>query len=361
MLHYVFHSLSARLSLPGRIPLSGGNMFQAIVIDKDEQGYRTTLSQLQEAQLPPETVLLKVLFSGLNYKDALAIVNRAPIVRQFPMVPGIDFTGEVISSQHPRWQPGDVAILTGWGAGEHHWGGLAEKAAVNGDWLVPLPAPLDPVSAMAIGTAGLTAMLCVMALEKHGITPQQGEVLVTGACGGVGSIAVWLLSRAGYRVIASSGRAEESDYLINTLGAGRIIMRDTLNTQGKPLAKEQWVAAIDTVGSYTLSNVLAATARNGVVAACGMAQGLDLPASVAPFILRGITLTGVDSVMCPLAVRQQAWQRLAAVYDHNSFEKMTRIIPLAAAIGGADDLLYGRVRGRLVVDCRPETRQSGSE
>ncbi len=328
-------------------------MFQAILIEKDEQGYRTTLSQLQESQLPPDTVSLNVLYSSLNYKDALAIVNQGPIVRTFPMIPGIDFVGEVTSSQHAQWQPGDLAILTGWGVGENHWGGLAEKASVNGDWLVPVPAGLPAVSTMAIGTAGLTAMLCLMALEKHGVTPGEGEVLVTGASGGVGSFAVWLLTRAGYRVVASTGRQQDSSYLTGTLGAARIIPRDSLNQPGKPLAKEQWVAAIDTVGSYTLSNVLAATARNGVVAACGMAQGLDLPASVAPFILRGVTLTGVDSVMCPIEQRRAAWQRLAEVYDQTVFEEIARIIPLAAAIGGADDLLNGQVRGRLIVNCQP--------
>ncbi|KGD74906.1 hypothetical protein HA49_06365 [Tatumella morbirosei] len=335
-------------------------MFQAILIEKDEQGYRTTLSQLHESQLPPATVSLNVLYSSLNYKDALAIVNRAPVVRTFPMVPGIDFVGEVTASQHPQWKSGDLAILTGWGVGENHWGGLAEKAAVEGDWLVPVPAALPPVSTMAIGTAGLTAMLCLMALEKQGITPAEGEVLVTGASGGVGSFAVWLLAQAGYQVVASTGRQDDEDYLTGTLGASRTISRDRLNQPGKPLAKEQWAAAIDTVGSHTLSNVLAATVRNGVVAACGMAQGLDLPASVAPFILRGVTLTGVDSVMCPLAQRREAWQRLAEVYDATTFEEIARVIPLAAAIGGADDLLNGQVRGRLIVNCQPSADNASS-
>jgi len=333
-------------------------MFQAIVIENDEQGYRSTLTRLDDAQLPPASVSLDVLFSGLNYKDALAIENKAPVIRQFPMVPGIDFVGRVTSSRHPRWRPGDLAILTGYGVGESRWGGLAGKASADGDWLVALPEALTPADAMAIGTAGLTAMLCLMTLEKQGITPQQGEVLVTGASGGVGSYAVWLLAKAGYRVIASTGRPNDSEYLLNTLGASRIIPRETLNQPAKPLAKEQWVAAIDTVGSHTLSNVLAGTARYGVVAACGMAQGLDLPASVAPFILRAVTLAGVDSVMCPMHCRQQAWERLASLCDSEHLRKMTTMIPLASAISHADDLLRGQVRGRLVVDCHSSAEPS---
>lgn len=329
-------------------------MFQAIWIENDEQGYRATLTQLPETQLPDASVSLDVLCSAINYKDALAITHKAPIIRSFPLIPGIDFVGRVTRSRHPHWQPGDLAILTGYGVGESYSGGLAQRAAVDGDWLVPLPPSLTPFSAMAAGTAGLTAMLCVMALEKQGITPQQGEVLVTGASGGVGSFAVWLLAQAGYSVIAASGRPENNDYLCNFLGASRIIPRQQLNQPARPLAREQWIAAIDTVGSHTLSNVLAGTARNGVVAACGMAQGLDLPASVAPFILRGVTLTGVDSVMCPDGLRREAWQRLAALFSEELASEMATSIPLSAVIGAADDLLAGRVRGRLVVQCQDD-------
>uniref|UniRef100_UPI00289A5469 acrylyl-CoA reductase (NADPH) n=1 Tax=Pantoea sp. TaxID=69393 RepID=UPI00289A5469 len=272
-------------------------MFKALVIDNDEQGYRTTLKELDESQLPDHDVTLEVIYSTLNYKDALAIHNQGPIVRQFPMVPGIDFVGRVIASRHAAWREDDTALLTGWGVGEKQWGGLAQKASVSGDWLVELPAALSPLQSMAIGTAGLTAMLCVLALEKQGVMPTQGPVLVTGASGGVGSFSVSLLARLGYQVIASSGRADDSDYLIKTLGAASVIDRAELQQPGKPLAKERWAAAIDSVGSHTLSNVLAGTQRDGVVAACGIAQALDLPACVAPFILSGVTLTGVDSAM----------------------------------------------------------------
>ncbi|MDF7660296.1 oxidoreductase [Erwiniaceae bacterium L1_54_6] len=327
-------------------------MFKALVIDNDEQGYRTSLKDLEEKQLPDQDVTLAVSYSTLNYKDALAICNKGPIVRQFPMVPGIDFVGRVISSRHPQWQQDDVALLTGWGVGEKYWGGLAQKASVSGDWLVKVPAALTPLQTMAIGTAGFTAMLCVMALEKQGITPQHGPVLVTGASGGVGSFSVSLLARLGYEVVASSGRSSDSDYLINTLGAASVIDRNELSQPGKPLAKERWAAAIDSVGSHTLSNVLAGMKRDGVVAACGMAQGLDLPASVAPFILRGVILAGVDSVMCPQPLRQQAWQRLAEGVEANQLEKLTRVIPLSEAREGAEQLLAGKVHGRLIVDCR---------
>ncbi|HBV90023.1 MAG TPA: oxidoreductase, partial [Pantoea sp.] len=277
---------------------------------------------------------------------------KGPIVRQFPMVPGIDFVGRVTASRHPDWKEDDVALLTGWGAGEKQWGGLAQKASVSGDWLVRVPASLSPLQTMAIGTAGLTAMLCVMALEKQGITPGHGPVLVTGASGGVGSYSVSLLARLGYQVIASSGRASDHAYLIDTLGAASVINREELSHPGKPLAKERWAAAIDSVGSHTLANVLAGIQRDGVVAACGMAQGLDLPASVAPFILRGITLAGVDSVMCPKPLRQQAWQRLGELLDSDRLSKLSRVIPLSEAREGAQALLDGSVQGRLIVDCR---------
>lgn len=327
-------------------------MFKALVIENDEQGYRSLLKDLPESQLPDHDVTLDVSYSSLNYKDALAICNKGPIVRQFPMVPGIDFVGRVTASRHPDWKEDDVALLTGWGVGEKQWGGLAQKASVSGDWLVRPPATLSPLQTMAIGTAGLTAMLCVMALEKQGITPEQGPVLVTGASGGVGSYSVSLLARLGYQVIASSGRTSDHTYLIDTLGAASVIDREELSQPGKPLAKERWAAAIDSVGSHTLANVLAATQRDGAVAACGMAQGLDLPASVAPFILRGVTLAGVDSVMCPKPLRQQAWQRLGELMDSERLSKLSRVIPLSEAREGAQALLDGNVQGRLIVDCR---------
>lgn len=327
-------------------------MFKALVIENDEQGYRSLLKDLPESQLPDHDVTLHVSYSSLNYKDALAICNKGPIVRHFPMVPGIDFVGRVTASRHPDWKEDDVALLTGWGVGEKQWGGLAQKASVSGDWLVRPPATLSPLQTMAIGTAGLTAMLCVMALEKQGITPEQGPVLVTGASGGVGSYSVSLLARLGYQVIASSGRTSDHAYLIDTLGAASVIDREELSQPGKPLAKERWAAAIDSVGSHTLANVLAATQRDGAVAACGMAQGLDLPASVAPFILRGVTLAGVDSVMCPKPLRQQAWQRLGELMDSERLSKLSRVIPLSEAREGAQALLDGKVQGRLIVDCR---------
>lgn len=327
-------------------------MFKALIIENDEQGYRALLKDLPESQLPDHDVKLDVSYSSLNYKDALAICNKGPIVRQFPMVPGIDFVGRVTASRHPDWKEGDMALLTGWGVGEKQWGGLAQKASVSGDWLVRVPASLTPLQTMAMGTAGLTAMLCVMALEKQGITPDHGPVLVTGASGGVGSYSVSLLARLGYEVIASSGRASDHAYLIDTLGAASVIDRDELSQPGKPLAKERWAAAIDSVGSHTLANVLAATRRDGAVAACGMAQGLDLPASVAPFILRGVTLAGVDSVLCPTPLRQQAWQRLGELLDGERLSRLSRVIPLSEAKQGAQDLLDGKVQGRLIVDCR---------
>ncbi|MDU4128837.1 MDR family oxidoreductase [Pantoea sp.] len=327
-------------------------MFKALVIENDEQGYRSLLKDLPESQLPDHDVTLDVSYSSLNYKDALAICNKGPIVRQFPMVPGIDFVGRVTASRHPDWQQDDVALLTGWGVGEKQWGGLAQKASVTGDWLVEVPATLSPLQTMAIGTAGLTAMLCVMALEKQGITPDRGPVLVTGASGGVGSFSVSLLARLGYQVVASSGRASDHAYLLDTLGAASVIDRNELSQPGKPLMKERWAAAVDSVGSHTLANVLATTQRDGAVAACGMAQGLDLPTSVAPFILRGVTLAGVDSVMCPIPQRQQAWQRLGELLDSDLLSQLTQVIPLSEARQGAQDLLDGKVRGRLIVDCR---------
>jgi len=323
-------------------------MFNAIVINKEEAGYRSAVQQIDESMLSPGDVLVQVDFSTLNYKDGLAITGKGSVVRQFPMVPGIDLVGTVVSSEHAGSKPGDKVILNGFGVGENHTGGLAQRARVKGEWLVPLP-DFTPAQAMAIGTAGFTAMLCVMALERQGIKPGMGDILVTGAAGGVGSVAVSLLAELGYRVLASTGRVQEADYL-TSLGAAEIISRNSLNASGKPLAKERWVGAVDTVGSHTLANVCAATRYRGVVTACGLAQGMDLPASVAPFILRGITLVGIDSVQCPMADRREAWQRLARDLNPVHIEQFTTTIGLNEAINKAAELLAGTVRGRVVVD-----------
>ena len=328
-------------------------MFRALLIDKTEAGYGCTPTELPDERLPAGEVTVRVSHSTLNYKDALAITGRSPVVRQFPMVPGIDLAGTVEASDDPRFAPGDAVLLNGWGVGEVHWGGLAQRARLKADWLLPLPAGLSAAEAMAIGTAGYTAMLCVMALEAHwqaqGIAPGAGDVLVTGAAGGVGSVAVALLARAGHRVVASTGRPHEADYL-RALGAAEVIDRATLSAPGKPLQKERWIGVVDAVGSHTLANACASTRYGGAVAACGLAQGMDFPATVAPFILRGVTLYGIDSVMVPMARRRVAWQRLAAELDRGLLARMTRTIGLAEAIAAADDVLAGRVRGRLVVD-----------
>ena len=324
-------------------------MFRAILIEKDDHGYRAGVQELDEARLPEGDVRVRVSHSTLNYKDALAITGKGPVVRQFPMVPGIDLAGIVEESSHPDYQPGDAVLLNGWGVGESHWGGLAQQARLNGDWLIPLPQGFSAAEAMAIGTAGYTAMLSVLALERNGVTPERGEVLVTGANGGVGSFAIALLARLGYRVVASTGRPEEADYL-RSLGAAEIIERASLSEPGRPLGRERWAGAIDSVGSHTLANVCASTRYGGTVAACGLAQGMDFPATVAPFILRGVTLTGIDSVMRPRADRLEAWQRLARDLDKDLLAKMTREIGLAEAIPTASELLAGRVRGRVVVD-----------
>ncbi len=324
-------------------------MFKGILIDKDEAGYRAAVRDIDESQLPDGDVTVRVQYSTLNYKDGLAITGKGPVVRKFPMVPGIDLVGTVESSSHPEWQAGDAVVLNGWGVGEGHWGGLAQKARLKGDWLVPLPAAFTPQQAMAIGTAGYTAMLCVLALERHGVTPDQGEIVVTGAAGGVGSVAVALLAKLGYTVAAVTGRAAEADYL-KQLGAASIVDRAELVAPGRPLAKERWAGAVDVVGSHVLANVCAATRYGGVVAACGLAGGMDLPASVAPFILRGVTLAGVDSVMCPRPRRLEAWQRLARDLDPGRLAAMTAEIGLAEAIPTAARLLAGEVRGRVVVD-----------
>lgn len=327
-------------------------MFQALVIRKDDAGYHAALESLDEGALPvidAGGVTVRVSHSTLNYKDGLAITGRSPVVRQFPMVPGIDLAGTVEASEHPDWTPGDAVVLNGWGVGETHWGGLAQRARLKGDWLVPLPAAFSAAQAMAIGTAGYTAMLCVMALERHGVRPEQGEVLVTGAAGGVGSVAVALLSRLGYTVAAVTGRPHEAVYL-RELGATTVLDRAEFASPGKPLAKERWAGAVDTVGSHTLANVCAQMRYRGTVAACGLAGGMDLPATVAPFILRGVTLAGVDSVMCPRADRLAAWARLARDLDPALLARITREIGLAEALDVAPALLAGQVRGRVVVD-----------
>lgn len=324
-------------------------MFKAIVINKDDAGYRAELASVDDAQLPAGDVTIDVQYSGLNYKDGLAITGKGPVVRKFPMVPGIDLVGTVKQSEHPEYKVGDAVILNGWGVGETHWGGLAQVARLKGDWLVPLPAALSAHDAAAIGTAGYTAMLCVMALQKHGVQPSDGEVVVTGAAGGVGSVAVALLSALGYHVVAVTGRPSETDYL-KQLGASAVMERAELSEPGKPLAKERWAGAVDVVGSHTLANLCASTKYRGVVTACGLAGGMDFPATVAPFILRGITLVGIDSVMCPRTDRLLAWQRLAAELDLNKLNAMVQDIGLSQSVAMAASLMQGEVRGRVVVD-----------
>lgn len=324
-------------------------MFNGILIDKDDSGYHVKLTAIDEAQLPAGDVTVRVSHSTLNYKDALAITNKGPIVRSFPMVPGVDLAGTVQDSSDPDFKPGDQVLLNGWGVGESHWGGLAQMARLQGKWLIPLPEAFTPAQAMAIGTAGYTAMLAVMALEKNGVTPDKGEVLVTGANGGVGSFAIAIMARLGYRVVASTGRVSQSDYL-KQLGAADIIDRATLSEPGRPLAKERWAGAIDSVGSHTLANICASTRYWGTVAACGLAQGMDFPASVAPFILRGVTLAGIDSVMRPRQDRIDAWARLATDLDPAALALITHEIGLSEVIETAHRLMDGQVRGRVVVD-----------
>ena len=323
--------------------------FNAIVIDKDESGYRVKLTAVNEADLPEGDVTVRVSHSTLNYKDALALTGKSPIVRSFPMVPGIDLAGIVEESQASAFKPGDKVLLNGWGVGEGHWGGLAQMARLKSEWLIPLPEAFTPSQAMAIGTAGYTAMLSVIALEKHGVKPEHGEVLVTGANGGVGSFTIAILAKLGYQVVASTGRVAESDYL-KQLGAARIIDRATLSEPGRPLAKEQWAAAVDSVGSHTLVNVCAGIKYRGIVAACGLAQGMDFPGSVAPFILRGVTLAGIDSVTRPQADRLEAWSRLATDLDTSLLPLISREIGLSEVIDIAPQLIAGQVRGRVVVN-----------
>ena len=322
---------------------------QAILINKDDSGYSAQMSQIEEQRLPEGDVLIQVDYSTLNYKDSLAITGASPVVRNFPMVPGIDFAGTVEHSDHADFKAGDQVVLNGFGVGEGHWGGLAQKARVKGDWLVPLPSAFTPKQAMTIGTAGYTAMLCVMALEQQGVNPDQGEILVTGAVGGVGSVAVSLLAKLGYTVVASSGRPEEKDYLLS-LGATQVMDRNELSEKGRPLAKERWAGAIDVAGSHTLANICASMKYGGTVAACGLAQGYDLPATVMPFILRGITLAGIDSVYRPKADRIAAWNRLAEDLDLAHLDAIMTEITLSQALETAQEQMQGLTRGRFVVN-----------
>ncbi len=330
-------------------------MFKALWLTKDEGGFRAAVESLGEDRLPAlgdGDVLVGVEYSTLNYKDGLALTNKSPVVRVWPMVPGIDGAGTVLESRDPRWRPGDRVVHNGWGVGETRWGCLAERAVLAGGGLVRLPEAFTARQAMAIGTAGYTAMLCVLAIEAHGAKPGDGEVLVTGATGGVGSVAVAVLARLGWRVVAATGKAAEADYL-KSLGAAEVIDRATLAAAGKPLQKERWAAVVDTLGSHTLANACAQTRYGGVVAACGLAQGMDFPSTVAPFILRGVTLAGIDSVMVPLARREAAWQRLARDLDVRRLESMIEEVPLSDAIARAADLMGGKVRGRIVVRIAP--------
>ena len=324
-------------------------MFKAIVVDKTEAGLKAEVKEIDESALSEGDVTVRVDYSTINYKDGLAITGAAPILRNFPGVPGIDFAGVVETSAHAGFKPGDRVVLNGYGVGEGHTGGLAQKARVKGEWLVKLPAAISNRQAMAIGTAGYTAMLALLALEKHGVTPKSGPVLVTGASGGVGGVAIALLARLGYTVIASTGRLAETDYR-KALGASEVIDRATLSEPGRPIASERWAGVIDSVGSHTLANACAALQYGGAAAACGLAQGLDLPGSVAPFILRGVTLCGIDSVHRPMPDRVEAWSRLARDLDLGRLDAMTTEVGLAQAIDTARDILPGKVRGRVVVD-----------
>jgi acrylyl-CoA reductase (NADPH) len=322
--------------------------FKAIRIDKADKGTTAALTQFDEAELMDGDVTVAVEWSTLNYKDGLAVTGKAPVVRRFPMIAGIDFAGTVAQSSHPAWKPGDKVVCTGWGLGETHLGAYAEKARVRGDWLVRLPDGLSAREAMAIGTAGFTAMLAVLALEKHGLTPQAGPMVVTGAAGGVGSVATAVLTKLGYHVIASTGRLSEASYL-KDLGAAEVIDRNELSAPAKPLAKERWAGGVDSVGSTTLANLLSMTRYGGAIAACGLAAGMDLPSSVAPFILRGVCLLGIDSVMCPLPLRKNAWERLARDLDRAKLSEITHEISLDQVIGMGPQILAGQVRGRVLV------------
>jgi len=322
--------------------------FKAIRIDKAEKGTTAALAQFDEAELMEGDVTVAVEWSTLNYKDGLAIAGKAPVVRRFPMIAGIDFAGTVEQSSHPAWKAGDKVVCTGWGLGETHLGAYAERARVKGDWLVRLPDGLSAREAMAIGTAGFTAMLAVLALERQGVSPKRGPIVVTGAAGGVGSVAIAVLGKLGFHVIASTGRLSEAPYL-KSLGAAEVIDRNELSGPPKPLAKERWAGGIDSVGSTTLANLLSMTRYGGAIAACGLAAGMDLPASVAPFILRGVCLLGIDSVMCPIAPRKAAWERLARDLDRSKLAEITHEISLHQVIETAPRILAGEVRGRIVV------------
>ncbi|MGM4925998.1 acrylyl-CoA reductase (NADPH) [Tardiphaga sp. 804_B3_N1_9] len=322
--------------------------FKAVRIDKADKGTTVALTQFDESELMDGDVTVRVEWSTVNYKDGLAVTGKAPVVRRFPMIAGIDFAGTVEASSNPNWKPGDKVIGNGWGMGETHLGAYAEKTRVKGDWLVRLPDGMTTRDAMAVGTAGYTAMLSVLALEKHGLKPADGPIVVTGAAGGVGSVAIAVLSKLGYQVIASTGRTSEEGYL-KGLGASEIIDRNELSGPAKPLAKERWAGGIDSVGSTTLANLLSMTKYRGAIAACGLAAGMDLPSSVAPFILRGVCLLGIDSVMCPIELRQQAWARLATDLDHTKLAEITQEIPLDQVIDAGAKVLAGQVRGRIVV------------
>ncbi len=327
--------------------------FRALLLtqtDGDKPSTRAEISTLQDDQLPADgDVLVEIDYSTINFKDGLAITGRSPVVRKWPMVAGIDGAGTVVESSNPRWQAGDKVVLNGYGVGETHWGCLAQRARLKGDWLVRLPESLTTRQAMAIGTAGYTAMLSVLALEASGVRPEQGEVLVTGASGGVGTVAIALLGKLGYRVVASTGKTGEADFL-KALGAADVIDRAELSAPGKPLQKERWAAVVDAVGSHTLVNAIAQVRYGGVVTACGLAQGMDFPGSVAPFILRGVTLHGVDSVMAPMARREQAWARLAQDLEPDRLAAITQEIGLAEAIEAGQRIIAGGMRGRVVVD-----------
>jgi len=322
--------------------------FKAIRIDKADKAQTVSLVDFDDKDLMDGDVTVRVEWSTVNYKDGLALTGKAPVVRRFPMIPGIDFAGTVEASSHPDWKPGDRVILNGWGVGETHLGAYAEKARVKGDWLVPLPVGMSGRDAMSIGTAGYTAMLSALALERHGILPARGPAVVTGAAGGVGSVAIAILAKLGFEVIASTGRVQEAAYL-ESLGAAQVIDRAELTVPVRPLGKERWAAGIDSIGSTTLANVLSMTSYGGAVAACGLAGGMDLPSSVAPFILRGVSLLGIDSVMCPQVVRREAWKRLASDLDRGKLAAMTTEVGLADVLDAAREIMDGRVRGRIVV------------
>jgi acrylyl-CoA reductase (NADPH) len=324
-------------------------MFSALLIEKDDSGQQVGVTSVDESQLPDGDVTVDVEYSTVNFKDGLAITGKSPVVRKFPMVPGIDFAGVVTESSHSDWKTGDRVVLNGWGVGETHWGGLAQRARLNGDWLVPLPSAFTSKQAMAIGTAGYTASLCVDALVSHGVHPDQGEVLVTGATGGVGSVAIALLAKAGFQVAAVTGKSSESDYL-QRLGAATVLDRAEFAEKGKPMQKERWAGVVDAVGSHTLANACAQTRYRGAVAACGLAQGMDFPASVAPFILRGVSLLGIDSVMAPKEPRLAAWQRLSDELDPAVLDSIAEEVGLADVVAAAGRLMEGTVRGRIVVD-----------